>query len=123
MQRRRPISMKRLHLRNNQVTLGEKRPDLQLVRLGALPLDAAGEVYGGELEDGELGGGDVDAPAAGLDLGDPADDEVAYFGGVAGAEGPDGEELVGFRYDAGDGGGDVCCGGGDVGSVASVGEC
>lgn len=121
MQRRRPIPVQSLHLRNDQIPLGEERPDLQLVRLGALPLDATGKVYGGELEDGELRGGDVNAPAAGLDLGDAADDEVAYLGGVAGAEGPDGEELVGFCYGAGDGGGDVCCLRGDVGTVASVG--
>ena len=82
-------------------------------------MDAAGEVDGGELEDGELGGGDIDTPTAGLDLGHTTDDKVAYLGGVAGAEGPDGEEFVGFCYGAGDGGGDVCCLGGDVGSVAS----
>ena len=55
---------------------------------------------------GEQGGGEVDFPALGLDLDDAADDEVADFGGVARAEGADGEELVGFQKGAGDGGED-----------------
>ncbi len=70
---------------------------------------------------GEQGGGEVDFPALGLDLDDAADDEVADFGGVARAEGADGEEFVGFEEGAGDGGED--CGGGPgggcVGPVAA----
>lgn len=45
---------------------------------------------------GEERGGQVDFPAFGLDFDDAAHDEVANFGGVAGAEGADGEEFVGF---------------------------
>lgn len=93
-----------LDLGDDEVALGEEGADLELVGLGALAEDAAGEVDGGDLEGGELRGGDVDAPAAGLDLGDAADDEVAYLGGVAGAEGADGEELVGPGEGAGQGG-------------------
>ncbi len=73
---------------------------------------------------GEQGGGEVDFPALGLDLDDAADDEVADFGGVARAEGPDGEEFVGFEEGAGDGGEDCGggWGGGCVGSVAAGGN-
>ncbi len=45
---------------------------------------------------GEQRGGEIDFPALGLDFDDAADDEVADFGGVAGTEGADREELVGF---------------------------
>ncbi|GJC85175.1 putative glutamate--cysteine ligase regulatory subunit [Colletotrichum liriopes] len=109
-----------LDLGHHQVAFRKKRPDLQLVRVGALAEDAAGEVDGGDLEDGELRGADVDAPALRLDLDDAADDQVADLGGVAGAEGADGEELVGAGYGAGDGGNNFCRRGGNVGSVASV---
>lgn len=112
--------MELLDLCDDKVSLGEEGADLELVRVGALAEDAAGEVNCRDLENGELGGADVDAPAFGLDLYDAADDEVAYLGGVAGAEGPDGEELVCAGYGACDGGDDVCCVLGDVGSVASV---
>ena len=40
-----------------------------------------------------------------MDFDDSADDEVADFGGVACAEGANGEELVGFEEGAGYGGG------------------
>lgn len=83
-----------LDLGDDEVALGEEAADLQLVRLGALAQDAAGQVDGRDLQDGELRGGDVDAPALGLDLDDAADDEVADLRGVAGAQGPHGEELV-----------------------------
>ncbi|GKT90567.1 glutamate-cysteine ligase modifier subunit [Colletotrichum tofieldiae] len=109
-----------LDLGHHQVAFRKKRPDLQLVRVGALAEDAAGEVDGGDLEDGELRGADVDAPALRLDLDDAADDQVADLGGVAGAEGADGEELVGAGYGAGDGGNNFCRRGCNVGSVASV---
>jgi len=51
-----------------------------------------------------------------------ADDEIADFGGVARAEGQDGEEFVGFVDGAGDGGEDCGGLGGGVGAVASVWE-
>ena len=108
-----------LDLGDEEVALGEEGADLQLVGLGALAQDAAGEVDGGDLEDGELGGGDVDAPALGLDFDDAADDEVADLGSVAGAEGTDGEELVGFGEGTGEGGGDVGRTGWDVGAVTA----
>ena len=38
------------------------------------------------MEDGELGSGDVDTPAFGLDFDNATDDKVADFGGVTGAE-------------------------------------
>lgn len=120
MKTRRAILMQLLHLSNHKIPFGEEAADLQLVCFGALAEDAAGEVDGGDLEDGELRGGDVDAPALGLDFDDAADDEVADLRGVAGAEGPDGEELVGFGEGAGEGGGDGGGAGGDVGAVAAV---
>lgn len=55
-----------------------------------------------------------------MHLDDAADDEVANFGGVACAEGADGEEFVGFEEGAGDGGEDLGGCGVGVGSVASV---
>lgn len=64
---------------------------------------------------------EIDFPALGLYFDDAADDEVAYFGSVAGAEGRDGEEFVGFEEGAGDGGEDCGGGGGGVGAVTSVG--
>ena len=71
----------------------------------------------------EQGGGEVDLPALRLHLDAAADDQGAFFGGVARAQGADGEEFVGFEEGAGDGGDD--CGvrlrGGGVGSVAAVG--
>jgi len=118
MKRRRPITMQRLNLSDDEIPLGEKRPDLQLVRLRALPLDATRQVDGAELQDGELGRGHVDAPPPRLDFRDAAYYEVADFGGVAGAEGAYGDELVGFGDGAGDGGGDVCGAGRDVGAVS-----
>lgn len=111
--------MQLLHFRNNQVSLREETSDLQLVCFGTLPEDAAGEVDGGDLEDGELGGGNVDAPTLGLDFDDATDDEVTNLGCIAGAEGPNGEEFVGFRKGASEGGGD---GGGsrrNIGAVAT----
>ena len=68
----------------------------------------------------EQRGGEIDFPAFGLDFDDAADDEVADFGGVAGAEGGDGEEFVGFEEGAGDGGEDCGGGGGGVSAMTSV---
>jgi len=73
MQPRRPILINTLHLRHQQIPLGEKRPDRQFVRAGALAEDPTGEVYGGEGEVGEQGGGEIDFPAFGLDFGYAAD--------------------------------------------------
>ena len=58
----------------------------------------------------EQGGGEVDLPALRLHLDDAADDQGADFGGIARAEGADGEEFVGLEEGAGDGGEDcgVC---------------
>ena len=70
----------------------------------------------------QQGGAEVNFPALGLHLDDAADDQVADFGGVAGAQGPDGEELVCFLEGAGDGGEDGLGGrggGGGVGAVAA----
>lgn len=71
---------------------------------------------------GEQRGGEVDFPALRLHLDDAADDQVADFRGVARAEGPDGEELVGFEEGAGDGGEDLRGRGVRVGSVAAGGR-
>jgi hypothetical protein len=51
----------------------------------------------------EKRGRDIDFPAILLDLDDAADDEVADLGRIAGAEGNDGEELVGFEDCASEG--------------------
>lgn len=91
MQTRRPILIHALHLRNQQIALGEKRPDGKLVRARPLPQYASGQVDGGEGQVREQGGGEIDFPALGLHLDDAADDQVADFGGVARAEGPDGK--------------------------------
>lgn len=69
---------------------------------------------------GQQRGGEVDFPALGLDFDDAADDQVADFGGVARAEGADGEEFIGLEEGAGDGGEDAGGGGVGVGSVASA---
>lgn len=122
VQARAAILLQLLHLGDDQVPLGEEAPNLQLVDLGALAQDAAGQVDGRDGEDGELGGGDVDAPALGLDLGDAADDEVADLGVVARAEGAHREELVCAREGAGEGGCDGCGVGEDVCAVAAVEE-
>lgn len=120
MQTRRAILENTLHLRDEQIALCEKRPDGQLVRARALPQDAAGQIDSGEGKVREERGGEIDFPALGLDFDDAADDEVADFGGVARAQGADGEELVGFLegacYGGEDGGG-----GGGVGAVAAGG--
>ncbi|KAJ6257312.1 Dihydroorotase [Drechslerella dactyloides] len=68
------------------------------------------------LRRGGVWGGDVDAPALGLDFEDAADDEIADFGNVAEAQGADGEELVGFGDRAGERGDD------GLGAVARGGE-
>ena len=109
-----------LDLGDEQVALGEEAADLQLVRLGALAEDAAGQVDGRDLQHGELRGGDVDAPPLGLHLDDAADDEVADFWGVARAERLDGKELVGLGEGACEGGCDGCAVCWDVGAVTAV---
>lgn len=88
------VAVELLDLGDEQLALGEEGADLQLVRLGAPPLDAAGQVDGGEGQLREQGGADVDAPPPRLHLGDAADDEVADLGRVARAQGAHGEELV-----------------------------
>jgi hypothetical protein len=45
----------------------------------------------------EKRGRDVDFPAILLDFDDAADDKIADLGRIAGAEGKDREELVGFE--------------------------
>lgn len=111
--------MELLDLGDDEIPLGEEAADLQLVRLCALAQDAAGKVDGGDGEDGELRGGDVDAPALGLDLGDAANYQVANLRVVAGAERADGEELVCPGEGACEGGCDGCCVGKDVCAVAA----
>ena len=51
----------------------------------------------------EKRGRDIDFPAILLDLDNTADDEVADLRRIAGAEGKDGEELVGFEDCASEG--------------------
>lgn len=68
--------------------------------------DVVGEVDGGDLEDGELGGGNVDVLMFGLDFDDVIDDEVINFGCIVGVEGLNGEEFVGFCKGVSEGGGD-----------------
>lgn len=119
MQRRRAVLVQLLDFRDDQVALGEEASDLQLVCFSALAENAAGEIDGADLEDGELGGGYVDAPSFGLDFGDAPDDEVADFRGVAGAEGMHGEEFVGFGEGSREGGGDGLGGSWEVSTVAT----
>ena len=107
--------MYRLHLGKDQITLGEKRADGQLVRGRALSQNSTWEVDRAEREVGEQRGGEVDFPALGVDFDDAADDEVADFGGVARAEGVDGEEFVGDVDGSREGGGYVCASGGGSG--------
>lgn len=90
MQARSAVLVELLHLCDDEVAFSEETADLELVCLCALAENAAGEVDGGDGEDGELGGGYVDAPALGLDFDDAADDQVTDFGRVAGAQGADG---------------------------------
>ena len=54
-----------------------------------------------------------------MDFDDSADYEVSYLRGVARPEGSYGEELVGAGECAGEGGSDVCAGGGDICPVTS----
>jgi len=122
MQTRASVPKDALHLRDEQIALGEEGADVEFVDGGAFAQDAAGEVDGGEGEGGEEGRRYVDAPAPGLHFCYAADDEIADFGGVARAEGQDGEEFVGFVDGAGDGGEDCGGLGGGVGAVASVWE-
>ena len=51
-------------------------------------------------------GAEIDFPSLCLYFDDSADYEVADFGGIACAEGGDGEEFVGFLEGAADGGED-----------------
>jgi hypothetical protein len=57
-----------LHLSHEEIALGEVGADLELVGRGAFAKDATGEVYGAEMEDGEVRSGDVTEPALGADL-------------------------------------------------------
>jgi hypothetical protein len=98
--------MHTLHLRDDQIALGEKRPDLQLIGTGAAAQNASGQIDRGKRELGEQRGGDVDFPPARLHLDDAANDQVADFGRVARAQRLDREEFVGFLDGAGDGGDD-----------------
>lgn len=68
----------------------------------------------------EKRGRDVDFPAILLDLDDAADDEVADLGRIAGAEGKDGEELVGFEDGTSEGRGYGRMEGGVVCAVAAA---
>ena len=63
---------------------------------------------------------DVDFPAILLDLDDATDDEVADLGRIAGAEGKDGEELVGFEDCASEGRGYGRMDGGVVSAMAAA---
>ena len=123
MQTRRAVLEYTLHLGDEEVALGEKRADLQLVGGGAPAEDAAGQIDGAEGEVCEERGREVDFPPLGLHFDDAPDDQVADFGRVACAEGRDGEEFVGAEDGAGDGGvdggGGGGWGGGGVCAVAS----
>ena len=68
----------------------------------------------------EKRGRDVDFPAILLDLDDAADDEVADLGRIAGAEGKDGEEFVGFEDGAGEGRGYGRMEGGVISAMAAA---
>lgn len=85
-----------LHLGHDEVALGEEAANLQLVRLGTLAQDAAGQVDGRDLQHRQLRRRHVDAPPLGLHLDNAPDDEVANLGRVASAQGPHREELVGL---------------------------
>ena len=60
--------MQGLHLSHDEIALGEVGADLEFVGRGALAEDAAGEIYGAQMEGGEVRGGDVTQPALGADL-------------------------------------------------------
>ena len=68
----------------------------------------------------EQWGRQIDFPPFSLHFHNAADDQVAYLGRVARAEGTDGEEFVGFEEGAGDGGDDLEGGGAGVGPVAAA---
>jgi hypothetical protein len=112
--------MQRLHLAHQALPLLKERPDLQLVALRPPPQDPTRQIDRTQRQPGEEGRSDVDAPALGLDLDDASDDEVADLGGVARAEGGDGEEAVGLDGEAGDGRADGGGAAGDVCAVSSV---
>jgi hypothetical protein len=97
MKRRRSILIDTLHFSNQQVALGEKCPDVELIDCCALAEDATREVDGGEGKNGEKRASDVDSPTLGLHFDDAADDQVADFWCIACAEGYDGEEFVCFE--------------------------
>ena len=113
-----PIRIHLLHLRDNELPLAEEIPNGKFIGAGPLAENAAGEIDGREGQLGEQGGAEVDFPASGLDAHDAAEDEVAYFGRVAGAEGGDGEELISAEEGAGEGGEDcgLCCSSGGGGA-------
>ena len=122
MQTCRPVLIHALHLRDQQIPFAKERPDGQFVRTGALAQYAAGKVDGGEGQVSEERSGEVDFPAFGLDLDDAADDEIANLRRVARAEGPYGEEFVGFDEGAGDRGKDLGSARMGVGSVTAGNE-
>ena len=95
---------------------------LQLVGRRAPAQHAAGQVDRGQGQLREERRGDVNFPPVFLHFDDAADDQVADLGRVAGAQGQDGEELVGAQDGAGEGRGYGGVEGGVVGAVAAVEE-
>jgi hypothetical protein len=119
VQTRRVVPVQALHLGNQQIALAEEGADVELVDGRPPAQDAAGQVDGAQRQAGQHGGRDVDGPLLGLHGDNAADDEVADLGGVARAQGLDGEQLVGLVQVAGDGGDDGGGVGGDVSAVAA----
>ncbi len=90
----RPIVVQRVNLGAEQVPFAEEGAHGQFVALALPPLHAARQVDGGEVQVRLLVAGNVNLPSFGQDLGNAADHDVAHLSQVAGAAGPDADELV-----------------------------
>ena len=120
MQTRTPIRKDTLHLRHQQISLREERPDVKLIHRSPFPQYPTRQVNARKRQRSHKRRSDIDTPALRLDLDDAANDEVADFGGVPCTDGGDGEEFVGFLDGAGDGGADEGAAGGGECTVASA---
>lgn len=120
MQACRAILVDALHLGHQQVAFTEEGPDGQLVGAGASAQDAAGQVDGAQRQDRQQRSRKVNFPPLRLHLDDPAHDQIADFGRVACAQGPDRQQFVCFLDCAGHGGDDHGAGVGRKSAMTST---